>query len=97
MMNEEAMEKGFIVLDIPKSAADCFDCPCLNKASMECSLQDDDANFDADTLEDLLEHCPIKRFPKRMGYERNDAPDLYAIGWNNCLKELNKIAEEDKG
>ncbi|MEG2096736.1 MAG: hypothetical protein RRY65_01060 [Pseudoflavonifractor sp.] len=36
----------------------CPDCPFVNSAD-ECILQDEDANFAADTWDDLFRGCPL--------------------------------------
>lgn len=55
------MGKAVLVMDMPES---CEKCPMLNGAD-ECILQDEDANFAADTLEDLKEGCPLVELPEK--------------------------------
>lgn len=42
--------------DIPNKCTKCF----FINSNDECILQDDDANFMADTWDDLLRNCPLK-------------------------------------
>lgn len=42
--------------DIPNKCTKCF----FVNSNDECILQDDDANFMADTWDDLLRNCPLK-------------------------------------
>lgn len=54
--------KGKVYLtkeDMPKS---CMACPFCN-GSDECILQDEDANFTADSFDDLRRGCPLEEFP----------------------------------
>ena len=80
------MSKLALVIDSPE---DCMQCPMFNGAD-ECVMQDDDANFEADTLDELRKGCPLRALPKRI------LPILgkrlwmegYARGWNDCIDEI---------
>ncbi len=54
------MSKSVLVIDTPES---CIQCPLLN-GSDECVMQDEDANFNADSLDDLMHGCPLKPLPE---------------------------------
>ena len=45
------MSKSVLLIDTPE---DCIQCPLLT-GSDECMMQDDDANFDAGTLDELIQ------------------------------------------
>lgn len=54
------MSKSILVIDTPES---CGKCPLLNGAD-ECIVQDEDANFNANTFAELNERCPLKEMPE---------------------------------
>ena len=57
------MSKSILVIDTPKH---CSECPLLN-GSDECTVQDDDANFNAsDSWDELMKWCPLRELPKKM-------------------------------
>ena len=85
------MSKGILVVDMPES---CEKCPMLNGAD-ECILQDEDANFAADTLEDLKEGCPLVELPEKKDaicYEHDSWPTIQKKtengGWNACIDKI---------
>lgn len=56
------MSKSILVIDTPKH---CSECPLLN-GSDECTVQDDDANFNAsDSWDELMKGCPLRELPKK--------------------------------
>lgn len=80
------MNKSVLVIETPES---CVHCPLLN-GSDECVVQDEDANFNADSFDDLMHGCPLKPLP-----ERHIVPEIatgYEIGcedgWNECLEKI---------
>ena len=85
------MIKAVLIMDMPES---CEKCPMLNGAD-ECILQDEDANFAADTLEDLKEGCPLVELPERMDALKAATtgkdclhPAHYAQGFNACIDKI---------
>lgn len=85
-----------LVIDMPKS---CSKCPMLNGAD-ECILQDEDANFLADTFNQLREGCPLKELPEKMEvcgkYPQEDGiVPSYKIGWNACIDAILKERDKD--
>lgn len=92
--NNNTSNKAILVIDIPEN---CLKCPMLNGAD-ECILQDEDANFLADTFNQLREGCPLKELPEKMEvcgkYPQEDgiAPS-YKIGWNDCIDTILKECE----
>ncbi len=97
------MSKAVFVIDMPEN---CYTCPMFNGADEctldECALQDDDANFAADTLEKLREGCPLQELPEEMPYSGLDAitaetaekrtsqamEEAVARGYNLCLRRI---------
>ena len=79
------MSKSVLVIDTPES---CAQCPLLN-GSDECVMQDADANFNADSFDDLMHGCPLKPLPK---YKSMEKPEEYEYGkmhgWNNCIDAI---------
>lgn len=73
------MSKAVLVMDMPEN---CTECPLLNGAD-ECIMQDEDANFNADTLDELKAGCPLRGLPEKQGNSKyqND----YEKGWNACI------------
>ena len=83
------MSKSVLLIDTPE---DCIQCPLLT-GSDECMMQDDDANFNADTLDELIQTCPLKLLPEKKNmtvpvsnYEVQK--NLLAEGWNACIDEI---------
>lgn len=74
-------QKSILVIDTPTN---CNECPLVywGLSGWTCkptrTMIDDDAK---------PYWCPLKRLPNEFG---NDIDDHYAIGWNDCLKELQK-------
>lgn len=80
------MSKSVLVIDTPEC---CAKCPLLN-GSDECIVQDEDANFNADTFYDLRQNCPLMDLPEKDTgtYPANTVDAGYAEGWNTCLDEI---------
>lgn len=55
------MSKACLIIDMPES---CINCPMVN-GNDECILQDEDANFAADTWDKLREGCPLAPMPEK--------------------------------
>lgn len=83
------MNKSVLVIDTPKS---CAQCPLLN-GSDECVMQDASENFNADSFDDLMNGCPLKSLPEK---KSTTAPvsnyevqkNLFAAGWNSCIDKI---------
>ncbi len=84
------MRKSVLVIDTPE---ECMQCPLLTGAD-ECIMQDDDTNFNADTLDEIMQTCPLRSLPEKFENEKErklgEFEPLFKIGWNKCLE---KIAE----
>lgn len=80
------MSKSVLVIDTPE---DCIQCPLLT-GSDECMVQDDDTNFNADTLDDLRQRCPLRDLPEKntKSYFPDEFGDGYATDWNACIDEI---------
>ncbi len=72
----------------------CEGCPMVD-GNDECILQDEDANFAADTWEKMHEGCPLANLPERMDalkvaatIKGCDHPAIYAQGWNACIDAI---------
>ncbi len=92
------MSKAVFIMDMPEN---CYTCLMFNGAD-ECALQNDDANFMADTLEKLREGCPLRELPEEMPYSGLDAitaetaekrtsqamEEAVARGYNLCLRRI---------
>ena len=78
--------KAILVMEMPEN---CLECPLLN-GSDECVVQDEDANFAADTMSELRNSCPLAPMPERKiavpGYEAHIA----SKGWNACLDAIER-------
>lgn len=86
------MAKVALVMDMPES---CSKCLMLN-SSDECILQDEDANFKADSWEALRAGCPLVELPEMDGLKAAATangclhPVEYARGWNDFRNKLEK-------
>ena len=78
--------KAILVIDMPEN---CGECPLLNGAD-ECILQDEDTNFLADTLSDLMAGCPLKKLPDKKECKSNGEWLDFNCGWNACIDEILK-------
>ena len=80
------MSKSVLVIDTPE---DCIRCPLLT-GSDECMMQDDDANFDAGTLDELIQTCPLMTLPEKDNgsYPVETFDAGYAEGWNAYIDEI---------
>ena len=80
------MSKSALVIDTPEN---CIHCPLLNSAD-ECTVQDDDANFNAgDSWDELMKGSPLKPLPKKMtGVASTDHWNSIKAGWNACIDEI---------
>ena len=83
------MSKSVLLIDTPE---DCIQCPLLT-GSDERMLQDENTNFNADTLDELIQTCPLKLLPEKKNmtvpvsnYEVQK--NLLAEGWNACIDEI---------
>ena len=77
------------VIAIIEKPENCFYCDMLN-GSDECILQDKYQNFDADSLSDLLNNCPLRELPEAKSEEcgQTIVNSARAEGWNACLREI---------
>lgn len=88
------MNKGIIVIDIPKYCADCpiemynenfygdhdnFNCPFEYKGYTEGFREERKAEW-----------CPIRPVPERARHTEYCDNGRYGKGWNDCLDELLK-------
>jgi len=80
------MSKSVLVIDTPES---CAQCPLLN-GSDECVMQDESANFNADSFDDLMHGCPLKPLPKEKEekYWRSKLSLAWIRGWNTCISKI---------
>lgn len=83
------MSKSVLAIDTPE---DCMRCLFLT-GSDECMLQDENTNFNADTLDELIQTCPLKLLPEKKNmtvpvsnYEVQK--NLLAEDWNACIDEI---------
>lgn len=88
------MSKSILVIDTPDS---CAACPLLN-GSDECSVQDQDANFNADDFDQLAEGCPLKKMPEKKTvsgvYPQPDGlVPSFKVGWNACIDVILREGE----
>ncbi len=79
-------QKAILVIDMPKS---CEECPMLNGAD-ECIWQDEDANWDADTWDDLMAGCPLKKLPQKKPDKAMEKWLTFNNGYNACIDEIVK-------
>lgn len=81
------MSKSVVVIDTPEK---CINCPLLN-SSDECIMQDEDANFSADTFGDLRAGCPLvelpEKIPEPIGFEEMST-SVRRAGWNACIDKI---------
>lgn len=87
------MSKSVLVIDTPEK---CIHCPLLNSAD-ECTVQDDDANFNAgDSWDELMKGCPLKPLPEKMtGVAQTDHWNSIKAGWNACIDEITGRGDSD--
>ena len=80
------MSKSVLVIDTPE---DCMHCLLLT-GSDERMMQDDDANFDAGTLDELIQTCPLMTLPEKDNgsYPVETFDAGYAEGWNAYIDEI---------
>nr|DAG30532.1 MAG TPA: hypothetical protein [Caudoviricetes sp.] len=80
------MSKSVLVIDTPEN---CIHCPLLNSAD-ECTVQDDDANFNAgDSWNELMKGCPLKPLPEKITRVAvTDHWNSIKAGWNNCIDAI---------
>ena len=80
------MSKSVLVIDTPE---DCMHCLLLT-GSDECMVQDEATNFDAGTLDELIQTCPLAMLPEKDdgSYPVNTFDAGYVEGWNTCIDEI---------
>lgn len=83
--NDTPNKKAILVIDMPIS---CEECPMTNGAD-ECILQDEDANFLADTWDKLREGCPLRAAPHKRDIKTLKNKE-YIRGWNACIDVILK-------
>ena len=81
--NDTSNKKAILIIDIPES---CEECPMINGAD-ECILQNEDINFFADTWNDLMAECPLKKMPEKKPAKAVEWLD-FNCGWNACIDEI---------
>ncbi len=91
------MNKSVLVINTPDK---CIHCPLLNSAD-ECTVQDDDANFNAgDSWDELMKGCPLKPLPEKKEYvdptsSAKAKKNIIAVGWNTCINMIVKGDSDD--
>lgn len=88
------MEKGFIVVDVPKNCRECH----LRTATGYCLPGRMDV-FVYGLQNNKPDSCPIREFPaKRCEKDAYFPCDFYRTeGWNSCLKALEDATEVQNG
>ena len=62
--------------------------PLLN-GSDECVIQDESANFNADSFDDLMHRCPLKLLSEKIGMKAGFTYwNGMADGWDSCIDEI---------
>lgn len=95
------MSKSVLVIDTPEN---CIHCPLLNSED-ECTVQDDDTNFNAGySWDELMKGCPLKPLPEKMKvtgiyngeyFKAGGKLPSYKIGWNDCIDEITGGSSDD--
>ena len=91
------MNKSVLLIDTPDK---CIHCPLLNSAD-ECTVQDDDANFNAgDSWDELMKGCPLRPLPEKKEYvdptsSAKAKKNIIAVGWNTCINMIVKGDSDD--
>ena len=87
------MAKGVITTDVVPCS--CYMCPCcITKEWQNSMCGEHYCGINEIKVEKHYElvlkpnWCPINPLPEEKKQERNDAVDLYVIGWNDCLKKI---------
>lgn len=80
------MSKSVLVIDTPE---DCMRCPLLAGLD-DCMVQDEVTNFDAGTLDELIQTCPLMTLPEKdnESYPVETFDAGYVEGWNTCIDEI---------
>jgi len=94
------MSRAIIVLD--EMPADCYDCPMsrmfegsdFDSFDLICNAEKMKNKFKTIVIDyergQKPSWCPIKPMPERKIEWDEDEPSYYAMGWNECLEEIEK-------
>lgn len=85
--------KAVLVMEMPEN---CLSCPLFN-ASDECVMQDEDTNFNYDSIDDLENGCPLVPVPERKIAVPGCEAHIEAEGWNACINAVEKGEMCDRG
>ena len=81
------MSKVILVMDKPEG---CLGCPMCNDND-DCVLQDEDENYAADTWDDLMINCPLRKLPEKHNVDAGTVGEEWAVfnkGWNACIDKI---------
>ena len=96
------MSKSVLVIDTPESCTECkigHDMSGYMEVCIICRIANKvTLNDEAESRPDW---CPLKSLPEKKLYtapERNHElqKDLFAVGWNACLREITETSDENE-
>ena len=77
------MSKAILVVDMPKSCADCTFRTSLNEDHLYCCATLPRINIDPMTVKHIKEHkCPLKPMPEKKEVEVNKIEDIMQTGYS---------------
>ena len=105
------MSKSILVIDTPKTCVDCIFCQeyrTKNREYAYCYATNGDSENDMKLIDCMYGYhqskpdwCPLKLLPEK---KSTTAPvsnyevqkNLFADGWNACLREITKTSDENE-
>ena len=75
--------KAILVMDMPEN---CMVCPLCN-GNDECIIQDEDANFAADTISELMHGCPLVQIDENKTLKRRE----HGMTEQKAIKVIQKL------
>lgn len=105
------MSKSVLVIDTPKTCVDCIFCQeyrTKNREYAYCYVTNGDSENDMKLINCIYGYrqskpdwCPLKLLPEK---KSTTAPvsnyevqkNLFADGWNACLREITKTSDENE-
>ena len=83
------MSKSVLVIDTPRSCAECKLRTSLEANYLYCIATLPRLKIDPMTAYNIKEHrCPLKPLPSKKQIEHRWFSKDYSIGWNDCLSQI---------
>lgn len=89
--------KAILVINMPKVCSECMYSLESSDGLHYCSLVQSFMPRGTDVNNEVSVCCPLKTMPQKKTPYGSDLFNDYVNGWNDCLEEIEEVAENEHG